>query len=64
MKTAAEYRAMAEECFKWARECYDDDVRTSYMALGQIWLEAAARVDALPAAAPATKKQKSGAVVS
>jgi hypothetical protein len=20
MKTAAEYRAMAEECFKWARE--------------------------------------------
>ena len=27
MQTAAEYRAMAEECFKWAREAQDDEVR-------------------------------------
>jgi hypothetical protein len=29
MKTAAEYRAMAEECFKWAREAKANAVRVS-----------------------------------
>jgi hypothetical protein len=29
MKTAAEYRAMAEECFEWAREALTDEVRAS-----------------------------------
>jgi small nuclear ribonucleoprotein (snRNP)-like protein len=32
MKTAAEYRAMAEECFKWAREAQNDEVRVSLKA--------------------------------
>jgi len=26
---------MAEDCFKWARETVDDDVRGSYLKLGQ-----------------------------
>ena len=60
LKTAAEYRAMAEECFKWARETYDGDVRASYLQLGQIWLDAASKIDGLPAAAgpPATDECK------
>ena len=45
MKTAAEYRAMAEECFKWARETRDDEVRVSYLQLGQVWLDAASKLD-------------------
>ena len=44
---------MAEECFKWAREAYDEDVRASYLQLGQIWLDAASKLDGLPATQPA-----------
>ena len=33
MKTAAEYRAMAEECFKWAREAQAEEVRVSLRQL-------------------------------
>jgi hypothetical protein len=50
MKAAAEYRTMAEECFKWARETYDDDVRASYLRLAQVWLDAASKLDGLSAA--------------
>ncbi len=28
---------MAEECFKWASEAVDDDVRAGYLGLAQIW---------------------------
>jgi len=45
MKTAAEYRAMAEECFKWAREVSNKDVRASYLKLAQVWLDAASKLD-------------------
>ena len=38
MKTAAEYRAMAKECFKWASEARTDAVRESYLQLAQVWL--------------------------
>ena len=60
MKTAAEYRAMADECFKWAREATDNDVRAGYLALAQVWLDAAAKLDDLPATrmAPATDEHK------
>ena len=60
MKTAAEYRAMAEECFKWARETYDDNVRASYLQLAQVWLDAAYKFDGLPATrtAPAPDQRK------
>ena len=49
MKTAAEYRAMAEECFKWAHETHDNAVREGYLKLAQVWLDAASRHDGLPA---------------
>jgi hypothetical protein len=50
MKTAAEYRAMAEECFKWAGETHDNAVRNGYVKLAQVWLDAASQLDGLPAA--------------
>ena len=69
MKTAAEYRALAEECFQWARETHDRAVRTGYLGLARVWLDAAAKLDGLPAKriaptsqaptdAPAVEQQK------
>jgi hypothetical protein len=61
MKTASEYRAMAEECFRWAREAHKEEVRESYMQLAQVWLNAASLVDGGPPtriAPPETKAQK------
>jgi hypothetical protein len=36
MKTAAEYRTMAEECFKWAREAQAREVRESLRQLAPL----------------------------
>ena len=49
MKTAAEYRALAKECFQWARETHDRAVLAGYLGLAQVWLDAAAKLDGLPA---------------
>jgi hypothetical protein len=49
MKTAAEYRAMAEECLKWAREAQAKEARVSLQQLAQVWLDAASKLDGLPA---------------
>src|SRR5262249_41601013 len=49
MKTTAEYRAMAEECCKWAREAKANAVRVSLQELAQVWLDAASKLDGLPA---------------
>src|SRR5262249_25515457 len=57
MKTAVEYRAMAEECFQWARETHDRAVRAGYLGLAQVWLDAAARLDGLPAITDSTGGQ-------
>jgi hypothetical protein len=48
MKTADEYRAMAEECFQWAREAKANAVRVSLEQLAQIWLDAASKLDGRP----------------
>ena len=48
MKTAAEYRAMAEECFQWAREAKAKEVSVSLRQLAQVWLDAASKLDGLP----------------
>jgi hypothetical protein len=48
MKTAAEYRAMADECFKWARDAQAVEVRASYLELAKVWLDAASKLDGLP----------------
>jgi hypothetical protein len=47
MKTATEYRAM--ECFKWAREAKAKEVRVSLVQLARVWLDAASKLDGLPA---------------
>jgi hypothetical protein len=49
LKTAKEYRAMAEECLKWAREAHNDAVRANLSQLAQIWLDTASKLDGLPA---------------
>jgi hypothetical protein len=49
MKTAAEYRAMADECFKWASTAQTHEVRASYRKLARIWLDTASKLDSLPA---------------
>jgi len=48
MKTAAEYRVMAEKCFKWARNGYMDEVREMYLQLAQFWLDVASKLDGRP----------------
>jgi hypothetical protein len=48
MKTAGEYRAIAEECFTWAREAHTEEVRESYIQLAQVWLNAASLIDGAP----------------
>jgi hypothetical protein len=46
MKTAAEYRAMADECFKWGREARADEVPVSLLQLAQVRLDAATKLTA------------------
>ncbi len=48
MKTAAECRAMAEECFRWAHKAHSGELRASYLQLAQVWLDAACIRDGLP----------------
>jgi hypothetical protein len=47
MKTAAEYRVMADKCFKWARD-YMDEARETYLQLAQFWLDVASKLDGAP----------------
>ena len=49
VKTAKDYRAMAEECAKWAREAREVDVSAPLLQLAQTWLDAASKLDGLPA---------------
>ena len=46
MKTAAEYRVMAEKCFRWARNTYMDEMHETYLQLAQFWLDVASKLDA------------------
>jgi hypothetical protein len=48
MKTATEYRVMADKCFKWARNTYMDEVRETYLQLAQFWLDVASKLDGPP----------------
>jgi hypothetical protein len=45
VRTAAEYRQLAEECFGWAATASTDEVRVTYLSIAQIWLQAAFRLD-------------------
>jgi hypothetical protein len=53
MKTAADYRVMAEQCCKWAREAYPGEARKLYLELARFWLDVASRLDD-----PSESKQK------
>jgi hypothetical protein len=55
MKTAAEYRVLAEECLKWAGNTCTDEVREVYLQLARFWLDVASRLDG-----PPRPKQKRG----
>jgi hypothetical protein len=48
MHTAAMYREMAEECFKWAATAVTDEARATYLSIAQIWLQAARLDGGLP----------------
>jgi hypothetical protein len=39
-----DYQAMAEECFRRAREAKTDNERQDYLDLARTWLEAASQV--------------------
>lgn len=45
MQTAVEYRKMAEECLEWATTALNEEVRTNYVGMAQIWLKAASKLD-------------------
>jgi hypothetical protein len=57
---SAEYRAMAEECFKWAREAHSAELRVSLLLLAQVWLDIASKVDGLPPDLAVIEFQQSG----
>jgi hypothetical protein len=64
MKTATEYRVMAEECFEWARQAQTAEVRATYLQLAEVWLETASKLDGLsptstPRVTEATKRTSS-----
>jgi hypothetical protein len=61
MKTAAEYRAMAEECIKWAGEAYTEEVRESYLQLARIWLNTASRLNGMAATDTETEESSKAA---
>jgi hypothetical protein len=49
MSTPNDYQAMAEECFRRAREAKTDNERQDYLDLARTWLEAASQVGCSPA---------------
>jgi hypothetical protein len=61
MKTAAEYRAMAEECIKWAGQAHTDEVRESYLQLARIWLDTASRMNGMATTQPETQQTSKAA---
>jgi hypothetical protein len=62
VKTANDYRAMAEECAKWAREARDDDVSAPLLQLARTWLDAASKLDGLPASQVARTPERPNVV--
>ena len=46
MPKCDEYRTMADECLKWARQAQTNEERLMYRYLAQMWLERASREDA------------------
>ena len=59
MKTAAGYRAMAEECLLWASQAKTREASASLQQLAQIWLDTASRFDGRPAIPDGSSKRAS-----
>jgi hypothetical protein len=54
--TPKDYRAMADQCFRWVHEAKTIHERRAYLKLGRAWLEAAfAEEDPPPAMPPASR---------
>jgi hypothetical protein len=49
MSTSDDYHAMADECFKRAKEAQTERDRKDYLELAKTWLESASRLDCNPA---------------
>ena len=50
MSTPRDYRALAEECFRWAQHAQTEDKRQAYLDVARTWLEAASGQDCSPPA--------------
>ena len=48
MSTPRDYRALAEECFRWAQHAQTEDKRQAYLDVARTWLEAASGQDCSP----------------
>jgi len=48
MSRPGDYRAMAEECFRWAQHAQTEDKRQAYLDVARTWLEAASGQDCGP----------------
>ncbi len=45
MTTPSEYRLMAKDCLRWARQVRSDNVQNAYIELARLWTEAASKLD-------------------
>jgi hypothetical protein len=54
MITAAEYRAWAEQCLKWAGEAATPQEREAHIKSAEIWIESALRHERLSKLPPPT----------
>ncbi len=48
VKTAADFRLMAEQCFRWAGNTCIDEARETYLQLAEFWLDLASTLDGPP----------------
>jgi hypothetical protein len=47
MKSAAEYRAYAEQCVEWAKAAHTGEERDALLDMARTWLDAAQAADEL-----------------
>jgi hypothetical protein len=57
MITAAEYRAWAEECLKWAGEAKTSEERDAHIRSAEIWIQSALRAERQAKQPPTTEHE-------
>ncbi len=60
MQKPDEYRAMADQCLRWAREAPDADAREACLILARIWLKAATQEETSPIRLPTASTLERG----